>query len=196
MAAVFGLGGVLTVVQLGHQLSEPAVRDRGGVILSLVAAVLRPLGLGVVLVSQAITFTDVTTYFRPFQPPTGTPRSWRLRRRIRQQIAGKVPHAPAEVTLLRSVAGWMLSLRNSAAANAGLLVFSLGVALAPLSLSEPSARVGLDAISGRAFQVLGGLLSLVLTVALVRSRSQFSAAERFLVETERHGPVPPAIPKR
>lgn len=171
-----------TAVDAARSLSsvvDPAVRRRWQ--LHVVATLLRGMGLLGLFVTQAIAFRDWKTYFLPFIPMPGVPRSRRTFRRMDRQIEGREEYRPEDVPQLRELARRRLAGAASVLSTACLIVFSLGVALSPLTLTPLTE----DAPSGvdRAFQVLGVILLVVLTPGLVTVGRYRRAAQQFLERT-------------
>lgn len=181
--ALFVLGGSLTSgwAVLG-QLPTARDGEQARLVLQLLGVLARGVGMATLLIHQAVIVTSLRTFLLPFTPPPGVTRGWRKGRRRQRQIKGDEPCTEAELPVLRAAARWMLAQRTSPAALAGLLLFALGLALAPLdpSLTDVGAESGLD----RAMGVLGAALLLVLSVAAALAPRQLRAAEQFLRRTD------------
>lgn len=139
------------------------------------------LSLVTLLVAQAATFTSLATFFKPFTPPPGVTHSWKDGRRRSRQIKGAEPYTAAEVPLLRSVAHWTLTLRPPVLSVVGVLLVSVGIALAPPELGLGSTGAGL--ILTRSMQILGFVLFACLSIALLLAPAQRRACEQFLRQT-------------
>lgn len=136
---------------------DPDVRRR--LSLHVIATLLRGAGLLGVVISQAVAFRDWSTFVRPFMPIPGVERSRRVVRRMDRQIDGREDYRSEEVRSLRELATRRLAGGGSVLSTVSLMVFSLGMALSPLTTSPLEGPT----ILGHAFQVLGGILLVALT---------------------------------